>query len=425
MPRGDSTLPPVPNYSFNPGANVDTGPAQIALQKQKQVFTQQQADQDTILKTTQMASQLVQSFVEASKKRQQEDAIRAYAAFDPNRPQVTTSSNGDMTAVPQGQTPEGQGMQRQLLARVMAGNPDMGAKLIGQQNAPPTSLPELAARQVFNGQNPQPAIDAQHDIMSPKAPKVIQGLGQDGQPHNFRLDPATNQKIDLGLAVPNSGSTRAAVQQESNVQRNLTDVAHQLKQEINNSPAAKTVAAADNFLNQVKRTQDGSVVVDKGTSAIIATELERALAGNGAVSQNRVEELMPQTLRAKGANLISYITNNPTDQNVQSFLKNYAVEVQAQRDQRSGIIEQSIKPILASAQLAQKRDPNGFNKTVEAAGLDSKAARNGEIKFLPGAYSLLYGKGRSATGITNPEPTHNWTDDKEKRYQELKAKLGH
>src|SRR5690242_19657604 len=117
MARGESTLPPVPNYSFNPGANVSTGPAEVVARQQEQQMQQNQMSQENVLRTTQMASQLVQSFVEMSKQRQQRDAIAAYTAFDPNKPSISTDQSGNMSAIPQGQTPQGQALQRQLLAR--------------------------------------------------------------------------------------------------------------------------------------------------------------------------------------------------------------------------------------------------------------------------------------------------------------------
>ncbi len=199
MPRGDSTLPPIPNYSFNPGANVSTGPADVVARQQEQQMQQNQTSEQSILRTTQMASQLVQSFVEMSKQRQQKDAIAAYAAFDPNKPQVQTDQSGIMSAAPQGQTLQGQQLQRQLLAKVLATNPDTAAQGITRQAFPaqPTSLDALIARQVQAGQNTQPAIAAKQATLKPSAAKIYQEQKDDGL-HNIKID-ANNQKIDLGL----------------------------------------------------------------------------------------------------------------------------------------------------------------------------------------------------------------------------------
>lgn len=130
LPPFQSTLKGLPQDIPNVGIqqhSVDTGPAQVALRQQAQQQDINQQDINNNLKTVQMATKLAQSMVEASKQRQQRDAIHAYAMTLPH-------------ATPQ---------QADLLSAF----PTQSMKAISR-NMFPTTLQGIAANQVNNGQLP-------------------------------------------------------------------------------------------------------------------------------------------------------------------------------------------------------------------------------------------------------------------------------
>lgn len=171
LPPFQSTLSPqtppaAPNFNFNPGPAISTGPAEVALQRQQLQLQQNQQNSDNILRTVKMASDLAQSFVEASKMRQQKDAIAAYAAMQPN----------------------------QALGNVMKANaPYTAERLIAQATPPaPTTMEQILARQYMTG---QPTGNAIQTIQATKTPPKTQQkqVLVDGQPATVNYIPGMGQ----------------------------------------------------------------------------------------------------------------------------------------------------------------------------------------------------------------------------------------
>lgn len=419
-------------YNFNVQAHPEIleayqQAANNIIASQQQGFENKMALYKSIANST---SQLVQSFVEQAKYRQQKDAVQALADFNPNQPvtkAIESTVPGPESAGPGtlpgttyqqttlGQTPEGQDLKRQLLARVLASNPKAATEAITKQAypAPPTTLMGVAARDYTQtGQIPQSVITANQEMQklpnSQKQPVLLDGSsamvnyvpGRGTIPGQYMDDKGNVIDSSRVKPIPPSGSAIADVRLKGMTQQNLTGMVKDFQNVIINSPVGKTVAAADNFLNQVNRTKDGTVVLDKSTANAMTSELDRVLAGQGLISEQRAKELLPQSLASKWGNIQQYVTSHPQDQGTQEFFNNLAKEVQGQREIKANELEQALGPIFASATLAQQNDLQGYNKTLKSIGVDPDEAAQGHIKFLPGANSLLYGQGKSATGIT-------------------------
>lgn len=135
-----------PDYDFKPDTGLIQAYTNATQQKTQNDVSQQQSQTANIMKTVEMASQLAQTFVEQSKQRQQIDAVKAYASFNPNQ-KVSRA-----TPLPEGQhgpmnieqttlgaTPEGKQQQLRLLADVMGTAPTISAESIIKNAMPVNS----------------------------------------------------------------------------------------------------------------------------------------------------------------------------------------------------------------------------------------------------------------------------------------------
>lgn len=424
-----------PDYSFKSDVPLGTVMDLIANKNLRQSQLDQSQNQqrqqqfEDIRQVVSDASNTVQSMVQASVKRQHTNAVNALGGLLSRQDQMVSPPGTQFGPQPQDSLPAGMpgpqpaGSLNQPAPQRFGDTPQFKTQV---ESGLFKAFPQEAAKQQLEQLYSEKTLNDQAKSWSQGKPYLVDGvpriISMHAQSGAIR-DASTLENLNGHKIEPyTTPSAYGQVREELGVQQNLTDMVKQVKGELTTSPSAKVVVAADNFSNQVDRVLQDKVTADKTTMAALMTELDRALA-SGVSSERRMEELTPRTFQGKFADFETYMTNNPTSRDTVQFLKNLRVEAQAAGDQRRAAVEQMIKPILAQAKLAQRKDPKGFKDTVESMGLDSKSAAIGKIKFLPGSFSVFYGNGFSPTGSPSAGPEegiHNMsTDDLIKRRDEL------
>lgn len=396
-----------PDYSFKNEVPLSSVMDMIANKnvRQSQLDTQDQNRRqqqfEDVRQVVSDASNTVQQMVQASITRQHANAVRVLGGLLARQDESTMAPGAVV-----GPQPEGAGQFGPQPANVLnqpapvrfGDTPQYKTQLETQLfNAFPQEASKQQLEQIYS----EKTLNSQSKNWSQGKPYLVDGtpriISMHSQSGAIR-DASTLENLNGHKIEPYTPpSSYGNVREELGVQQNLTDMVKQVKAELTTSPSAKVVVAADNFTNQVDRVLKGEVTPDKTTMAALMTELDRALA-SGVSSERRMEELTPKTFQGKFADFETYMTNNPTSRDTIQFLRNLNVEAKAAGDQRRASVEQLIRPILAQAKLAQRKDPQGFKQTVESMGLDSKYAAAGKIKFLPNTYSVFYGEGFSPTG---------------------------
>lgn len=332
MARQESGLPPVPNYSFNPGPAVDSGPAQVALQRNAQEMQQNQQTQSNILRTVQMASELAQSFVEASKMRQQRDALKAYAAFNPNQ-QVARMEPGATTPTQTslGQTPEGQSLQHRLFSNVLATNPEAASQAVINQNLPkpPTTLEQMAVASLRAGQPvPSAIIETKKELAKPEAPKSMQtqSVLLDGKPAKVVFDPGkgiysfNGQSVDATRIRPippemAPGKAESLDLQASNAVNRFVE--GELKGRssgvsLQNLKVDSAIHAKE-LMEGARNPQTGKIELNQVQLPELAMTLTNLITGSNTSTLEQFRDMKPSTLKGYIAQKASFISGKPLD----------------------------------------------------------------------------------------------------------------
>lgn len=359
MARPESSLPPMPDYSFK-AQPVDTGPAQLALQKQAQERQQQQQGLDNTLKTVQMASELAQSFVEMSKARQQKDAIKAYAMFKKKSPQET---------------------------QVLTAFPDQSGKAIAEEQFPKpvNSLEALAARALGNGQPvPENVVQTKQDMRAPKSLKSVAGKLDDKEAF-ANYDPDTGKYFDpttgvdvSGRFIPGGSNTSEARLEISNRVEGdkLSDKLDPTKfRDYDRLTAGKRL---DQFVKSTNGKAIRQQVVE--ASSLLASMLQGGGRG-GVVSEKLIQELTPTTMKGTAMEKLQWLTNHPQDVDQKKFLdlfeKTAIRESQAAED---NIRQQQVEVLLRHKHV-KRIDPDRYAEILRSTGLDPENIDEASGKF--------------------------------------------
>ncbi len=365
LPKFESTLkgnsPTAPAFTMQNAPNVDTGPAQTALAQQAAQAKQNQQSQENILHTVKMASDLAQAFVEMSKQRQQNDAIKAYAALQPNK----------------------------TLAGVLRAFPEETAKQAIDANYPKT-FQGMAVNQLNQGQpvNPEIAPTAQ-SLNKPAAnPIVTKDLKDpvDGKTYTYRVNP-DNSMVKLGLAKELSGTMTADAKLEVS-RRNEVDKAAKATDPVNLRDYDRLGAAKR--LSAFVESTGGKAIGMQVREA--STMLASMLTGGGrgsVVSEKLIEQLTPRTLKGTAMEKVQWLKNHPESVDQGKFIE----IMKNTSDREAKVAEDNIRQ--QQVQEIRKRKGNfkdeDYKRILTSAGLteDNIDPKTGEFKRTPGMRSIL------------------------------------
>lgn len=355
-------------------------------------------------------SNAVQQMVQASVTRQHAIAVKTLGSLLARQNEPTPAPGTVFGPQPDGALsagisgPQPSGMLNQPAPVPFGKTPDYQAQLeSGLFNAAPAEASKQQLEQIYSEKRDK------GNAWEPAKPMLI-----DGQPRLVSMNPASGairdastfemlngKKVEPYVPPSSYGQTRLEIAG----QQDLASMGREFNKAVTDLPSAKAVIAGDNFSNQVDRVVSGEVVADKSIMGGLITEAERAFASAGVPSEKRMESIMPKTFKGTLSDFLTAVKNEPTSRDAIKFLKNLQVEVNASVQQKRANVNQVVGGILAKARLAQRTDPEGYNRVVRSWGIDPSAAKFGKTKFLTGASSLFYGNNADATG--SPPPTQD------------------
>lgn len=382
-------LPPIPNYSFNPGPATPTGPAEVVARKQQQQMQQDQASMQTIMQTAKAASELAQSFVDASIKRQQRNVILAYGA-----------TLGDVNK-----------------AKVMAAYPDQSAKAIIENAVPktPTNLEGLMTQGLLhnNAGEMQKAVIGKELMTPPATPseptsqaktikyqgKVIEAnyIPGKGNKNGYMTDLNGNRLDPDKIEGTQPGEAYAEIRR----QYLINQMNQQLPKVMNpanwtgNSPAAaaaKIVANAQSTKILANQILNGEIPGNSQSIANLNTEAARVLSQTGVISDTMRKDLETQTGFSKFSDAVQFFTNHPTDRKAAGFVRVIRAEMERQQAFRQKTLDQTMMGNLASLAELKRAAPEDWENGLKANGIDPDEARKGHFVLLPGFINQLTGE---------------------------------
>ena len=172
--------------------------------------------------------------------------------------------------------------------------------------------------------------------------------------------------------------------------------------------AANVVANADSYLGQAENVISGNTIPDREIMTTLGIDAARTLTQTGVVSEKTINDLIPQSAKAKYRDWQGWLTNEPVGRDQTAFIKNLSTEVRRQRDIKQAVLDRTLGGNLPSLNELKRLSPQDWEEGLHANGLDVEAAKKGHFKLRPEILSSFYGT-TQIPGVTGPS-SPNGTD---------------